>query len=168
MAVSQALLDAFARFWLAYPARPDNPKAAAREVFVRRCMGGADPEAIILAAGRYAKRVSADALDAAFIPHARTWISQRRYEDYLEEAPASAAEPAQPSPEHPLAWLEPDMGEARWASWIKPLQLELAEGRPATIIAQTQFALDHVRAEWGYLIRARYGRDVAWAVKRKD
>ena len=163
MAISKTLAEAFERFWAAYPRRPDNPKAAARAVFERRVREGADPQAIADAAGRYARHIAERKLDAIFVPHARTWLSQRRYEDY-EEAPASA-DPTAPSPEHPLTWLKAEIGESRWASWIEPL--ECSGQDPVTIIALTRFALDHVKGEWGYLLRRRYGA-VAWAVKPKD
>ena len=92
MALSKSQLEAFERFWAAYPRRPDNPKAAARQVFERRIRAGADAEAIVGAAGRYADQVAATKLDPKFIPHARTWLSQARYEDYPEDVPAPADE----------------------------------------------------------------------------
>ena len=165
MAMSKTLTEAFEAFWAAYPRRPDNPKAAARVVFERRVREGADPAAIVGAAGRYAAAVVARKLDAPFIPHARTWISQRRYEDYPEDVQASA--PVEPTPEHPLAWIRGQLPESKWASWIAPLRV-LEAAHPVLIIAPTSFALDHVRSEWGYLFRAHYGPDVAWAVQPKE
>ena len=161
MAMSKTHLAAFDGFWAAYPCRPDNPKAAARQVFERRVREGADPDAIVGAAGRYAAHCAATQLDSKFVPHARTWLAQRRYEDFAD-VPAQAA--PQPDPEHPLAWVKAEIGEARWASWISPLTLA---GDPPVITALTQFALDHVRDEWGYLLRRRYGA-VGWALKAKD
>ena len=44
-------LDAFERFWKAYPYRAENPKAPARVVFARLIKDGHDAEALIGAAG---------------------------------------------------------------------------------------------------------------------
>jgi hypothetical protein len=167
MAISKTLSEAFEAFWAAYPRRPENPKAAARLVFERRVREGADADAIVRAAGVYAQAMVAAKKDAAFIPHARTWLSQRRYEDYFEDALASAPASAEPSPEHPLAWLKNDIGDAAWSSWIAPLQL-LQTVDQVLVIARTQFALDHVKREWGYLVRRHFAAEVSWAVQPKD
>jgi hypothetical protein len=164
VASSKAILEAFEGFWAAYPSRPDNPKAPARLVFERRVREGADADFIVRAAGRYAAFCASAKKDPEFLPHARTWLSQRRYEDY-PDAPDSP--PEAETPEHPLAWLKAAIGEASWKSWIAPLDV-LHAAHPVLIIAQTQFALDHVKREWGYLIRAQMGADVGWAVKQKD
>ena len=66
-----------------------------------------------------------------------------------------------------MAWLQAHLTDASWRSWITPLSV-LEAAHPVLIIAQTQFALDHVKREWGYLVRARYGADVGWAVQPKD
>jgi hypothetical protein len=166
MPISKTLAEAFEGFWAAWVSRPENPKAAARLVFERRVREGVDATAIVAAAGRYAAFCAKTKKDGPFIPHARTWLSQRRYEDYFEDASASAAA-ARPTPEHPLAWLKPKIGNAAWASWIAQLAVETRD-ETTTITARTTIALDHVRSEWGYLIRAHYGPGVAWALQQKD
>jgi hypothetical protein len=132
---------AFERFWAAYPSRPDNPKAAARQVFERRVREGADPEVIVAAAGRYRAFVASRKLDSIYIPHARTWLSQRRWEDYAEatvEAPSWA-----PDPGHPLAFLLDEVGEAYWRSWM-----------------------ERVAVDWGGEINRHFGHPVTFAVER--
>jgi hypothetical protein len=169
VALPKALADAFERFWAAYPRRPDNPKAAARLVFERRVREGADPAAIAAAAGRYAAAVTARRLDAIYVPHARTWLSQRRWEDYLEDAPASAPvtqpESKAPSPDHPLAWLAAEIGDDVWGSWIGRLAFDPATH---TITAETSVARDKVRSLWGRQIAHHYGQDIAWEVQKRD
>jgi hypothetical protein len=155
-----ATLQAFGRFWDAYPVRPENPKAAAREVFCRRVREGADPEEIVAAAGRYAAYVKQAGKESHFIPHARTWLSQRRWEDFSAPAPAAPAEAA-PSA-HPLAWMIPLICEDPWKSWIEPLRVE--DGEPVRIIARTAFAADRVRSRWASLIAERLG-DIVITVK---
>lgn len=86
------LTDAFDRFWLAYPKRgtASNPKQPARISFDKAVKAGADPEAIIAAAGRF------DAIERAAaragtdkVAQAVTWLNQQRWGDY----PETVAEP---------------------------------------------------------------------------
>jgi len=162
MSLSAQLLDAFERFWSAYPRRPENPKAPARQVFARLVKGGDSAEALIAAAGRYAAFCKASGKDPLFIPHARTWLNQRRFEDFAEDAQASASSAPEPSPEHPLDFLRPIAGEG-FASWIAPLAVDLAVV-PPVVTAPTAFARDTVRARWGREIEARLGL-VEWRAK---
>lgn len=158
MAPSKALAEWFDRFWAAYPYRLDNPKAAAREVFARRVREGADPAAIVAAAGRYAAFFKATGRDAIFLPHARSWLNQRRYEDFPAPAPPTPAAPI----DHPLAWLINEIGLDAWESWIGPLRVD-----GATITARTRLALETVAGRWGRVIEARLG-EVAWKVAARE
>lgn len=160
MALSKTAAEAFERFWAAYPRRPDNPKAAAREVFARRVLAGENPAAIADAARRYAAHVAGAKLDPKFIPHARTWLSQRRYEDYREAAPASAGA-GQPSPEppHPLEWMRAEIGADAFGSWIAPLSVD-RQGEALVVTARTSFALDEVERRFGRL----FPQPVHWRV----
>lgn len=158
------VLAAFERFWKAYPRRPDNPKAAARQVFERRVREGADPDAIVRAAAVFAARVVDRKLGDIFIPHARTWLSQRRWEDYLDDG---EPEPApDPHAGHPLVWMRDEIGDAPWLSWIAPLEVD--PGDPPTLRARLRVSLDHARERWGPLIDAHYGQPVRWTLQRKD
>jgi hypothetical protein len=148
---------AFERFWAAYPDRPDNPKAAARQVFERRVREGADPEVIVAAAGRYRAFVAGRKLDSLYIPHARTWLSQRRWEDYAE-APVETAAWA-PDPGHPLAFLLEKTGEAYWRSWCEPVALDPDFPTPC-LRFRTHLALDRVGRDWGAEINAHFGEAV--------
>lgn len=69
--------DLFKRFWAAFP--NSNGKAKALENFIKAVRSGADPEAIIAGAERYAaeKRGS----DPRYIKHAQGWLTDRRWED---------------------------------------------------------------------------------------
>ncbi len=165
--MSKTLAEAFERFWAAYPRRPDNPKAPARLLFERRVREGADPEAIVAAACAYAVAVAGRKIDPIFVPHARTWLSQRRWEDYLPQDVPASAETPQPTPEHPLDWLREEMAPDTWAAWIEPLQLTTEYGR-VVIVARTWLAVDRVKRSWGDLIINRYGAAIGWTVERKD
>lgn len=166
-APSKATVSAFERFWKAYPYRAENPKAPARVVFERLLKEGVCPEALIAAAGRYADFVAGEKIKSVFIPHARKWLNQRYFEDYMPDpdAPASAQTVASgPSPDHPLAPLFDRIVVAAWASYIAPLSIK-PHGSESHVAAPTRFALDRVRDTWGREIEARLGA-VVWTVRR--
>jgi len=155
----------FEVFWAAYPCRPDNPKAAARTMFERRVREGADGAAIAAAAGRYAASVKARKLDSAFVPHARTWLSQRRYEDYGPDAPVSADD-RRPNPEHPLYWMIDLMGEAAWMSWISPVGFRIDDEGRAELTFRTMLAAQHVFGHWQSDLVDQYGAPITSIIAR--
>lgn len=159
--VTAAVQDAFARFWTAYPPRRDNPRKPALLVFAQLIQDGADAEAIIRAAASFASHVKAQGADPKWTPHARTWLAQERFDEWMtSDAPASAQ--TGPSPEHPLAALFDMVGRDRWASYFAgPVITHTDDG--VTIAAPTAFALGRVRDGWGREIEALLGR-VSWTV----
>lgn len=163
--VPKAVQDAFARFWSAYPPRADNPKKPALKVFAQLVEEGADAEALIRAAGAFAVHVKSKGFDEVWTPHARTWLAQERFEEWMTADVPASARPVGPSPEHPLAALYPQIGAAAWASYIAPLVLAF-DGEAVTITAPTRFGLDRVRRDWGRAIEGVLGA-VTWTV-RKD
>lgn len=92
-------VEEFEAFWKAYPPRPGNPKAAARAQWVRLGNLGALPplETILTAVKAYAAHVRREKIGLEFVAHARTWLSQRRWEDWAPYAdtPLFAPTPAQ-------------------------------------------------------------------------
>lgn len=160
---------AFALFWNAYPAPLENPKKPALRVFAELVGAGVDAAALARAADAYKAFVRANAIPAKFIPHARTWLNQGRFEDWMTaDAPASAlnaGDDAGPSPEHPLFPLFDSVGPARWASYFAPLVIA-READGIHVVAQTRFALDRLRRDWGRDIEGLLGA-VVWTV-RKD
>lgn len=148
--------DAFVAFMAAFPRRPGgNPSSPAREIFARRVRDEKlDPEALVRAIKAQAAAWRAEGLDPKFIPHARTWLSQRRYEDFLAAAPPPA--PAQAAADHPLLWLRDDIGADTWTAWIGGLRVETTDAG-TRVIARLGITRDHVRREWGNLIRRRFG-----------
>lgn len=86
--------ETFERFRAAYPKRDGgNPKEPARKKFEAATKSGIDPEAIIRGALAFAaaeqKRGN---VGTRFIPHAATWLNERRWEDF--QAASAAAKPA--------------------------------------------------------------------------
>lgn len=77
--------DAFEAFWKAYPKRGGaNPKHPAAKLFDRAVKSGVDPGAIIAAAKRCAE-VEHKRIGTEFIPRATTWLSERRWGDYVAQ-----------------------------------------------------------------------------------
>lgn len=163
--VSAAVQEAFARFWAAYPPRRDNPRKPALQAFAQLVEGGVDAEALIRAAAAFALHVRAQGFAPNWTPHARTWLAQERFEEWMTaDAPASAPD-AGPNPEHPLAALCERIGRDRWTSYIAPLVITRTDAA-AEVAAPTTFALRRVRDEWARDIEALLG-PVSWTV-RKD
>ncbi|MFC5372867.1 hypothetical protein ACFPIF_09905 [Brevundimonas faecalis] len=160
--VSAAVQEAFGRFWAAYPPRRDNPRKPALLAFAALVQEGADADAIIRAAAAFAAHVRTLGHDPKWTPHARTWLAQERFDEWLtSDAPASA-QPAGPSPEHPLAALYTVVGRDRWASYFAGLVITHTDDG-VSVAAPTTFALGRVRDGWGRDIEALLGR-VSWAV----
>jgi hypothetical protein len=68
---------AFARFWTAYPKRV--AKLAARRAFMAAVKRGADPEALVAGARRYAAERAGQ--DARYTKHPTTWLNGGCHED---------------------------------------------------------------------------------------
>jgi len=101
-------LNDFERFWKAYPDRKGNPKKPAVDAWRAAVRRGVDPEVMIRGAEGYARhcreQASADpSWRESLIAHARTWLSQARWEEYAE-APAPRMRKA--SEEEARAYLE--------------------------------------------------------------
>lgn len=152
----------FDRFWAAYPAPLDNPKKPAARVFADLLAAGVDGEALVQAAGAFAAHVRKNRIERQFIPHARTWLNQERYEDWIKDVPASAPATG-PSPEHPLACLQAEVGPGPWASYFAPATVERTAAG-VRLVAATAYARNKLRDEWGRQIVAVLG-PVTWAVR---
>lgn len=142
----KSVADWFEDFWRVYPARPRNPKAAAGAVFARLVRAGTPAADIVGAAERYAAEVRRDKVDPLFVPHARTWLSQRRDLDY----PAPAEAPSAPAaPDRAGLWprLATVMTEPEYRSWIAPCAVSLAD-TGATIVAPSRFHAAQLRGRW--------------------
>lgn len=166
-AIPAEVQAAFGRFWAAYPVRQDNPKKAALAAFDGLVSRGVEAEALIRAADAYRAYVRASGMDPKFIPHARTWLSQERFEDYLTvpDAPVSAQAAAPgPNPEHPLSALHAEVGAAVWLSYFAPASIEIGENQ-AVVTAATRYACDKLERDFGQRIRAVLGVPVTWRTK---
>lgn len=152
----------FARFWAAYPRRPGDARHMALVNFAKLVKGGVPAEALIASAGVYAKHIADSAIAPTFIQQAKTWLNQRRFEDFPAPAP-SAPGPEGPD-DHPLAWLRAGMSEGDFRAWILPLRVENRDGA-LCIIARTSLARDRVRNAWGRAIAEQLG-EVSWIVER--
>ncbi|GHE79543.1 hypothetical protein GCM10019059_42550 [Camelimonas fluminis] len=89
-------VDRFDEFWAAYPKRglAANPKKPAREKFAKAVKAGADPEAIIGGARRYAEiEKRSGRFGTEKVAQAQTWLNQERWGDY-PAVPASVASSA--------------------------------------------------------------------------
>jgi len=145
-----ALEDAFERFWRAFPRRRPNPKVEARKAFALQVQKGADPEDLVRAAAGYAEECRREKVDPPFIVHARTFLRQERWQDYLGEAEAL---PAAAAPRHPelKKRLVPPLSEADFAVWIEPLSFEPQYAR-VVVWCPSRFHLERVRVNYEDLL----------------
>lgn len=147
------LHNAFEAFWKAYPARRPNPKVLAREAFLAVAAELTDPEMLARAAQRFAEECRREKIEPGFVPHARTWLKQRRFEDYPDPPEADApAQPAQADPRGPLcaALLAQGMTLPEYTAWIEPLVITLVgqdSGQVAVAAAPSRLIADRVREQ---------------------
>lgn len=93
--------EVFARFKAAYPRREGaNPWTPAHKAFMVAVRQGADPEAIIAGACRYAAAPSTKH-GTIYVTQALTWLHQRRWED---DGPTLSPVPANLTPEQQEDW----------------------------------------------------------------
>lgn len=155
----------FDAFWAAYPARRPNPRALAEAAFAKAVAAGFAPAELVAAAQGYAAECKRKGLAEDFIVHARTFLSQRRFEDYIappETAPIGASRgerasgtTAEAEPDHPL-WplLRGTMPLAEFRTWIAKLTvLTWSEGESALLTAPTRFVRDWVRQHHAVQLR---------------
>jgi hypothetical protein len=145
--LSPDMAGAWYRLRAAYPKRtgPD-PTSLAKAIFADLVKIGEDAEGLIAAAARY----TATKPDPKFVPQLKTWLRQRRFEDYgpeAEPAPAIALD----ADHHPFRGLVDRVGIGRWATWFKPLRLE-RDGELSVVIAPSKFHADRVRADFGTVL----------------
>lgn len=158
---SSAILAAFERFKAAYPVRPVNPWAPARAIFERLVKSGEDADDLVGSARAFAADCAKLKTDPMFIPHARTWLAQRRFEDF-----APIPEPQlEVAPPHPLDGLRPFVGKAYFDSWLRPLRVETRQGG-LFVIAFTNIARDRVQRDCGPEITEALGA-FTWLVERR-
>jgi hypothetical protein len=172
-----ALAAAFARFWAAYPKRRPNPKALAEHEFAKLAGEGVDPERLVAAAAAFAAECTRLGTQAAFVPHARTFLAQRRFSDYLEPLAGrhfASMDDVTPPPSElkgdpRLRGLALEMSQAKYDTWIAPLALE-ARGCGVAVIAPTAMHRDWVRNHYGDLLRRTLGMALAYEIagKRSD
>lgn len=154
----------FEAFWAAYPKRlGPNPKAAAAKVFAKltRVISPGD---LIRAATTFATECVKLKVDPAFVPHARTWLAQERWTDYLAQPEAAQAVPATDLPElyHRLRLRRPDLTAAVWKSWFSALAFDQrADG--TVITTPSAFTRDYCRTHWGYDLAVLLGQ-LEWRV----
>jgi hypothetical protein len=152
------LAEPFGRFWLAYPARRPNPRAAAAREFASLCRHDrTEAERLIAAARAYAEECRRLQVRPEYVPHARTWLSQRRFEDYppyaAEEAVPAAPAGGVPAAVRAHAWW-PVAGRCgvaphEFSAYLAPLVVrEWHERRLAVVAAPSRFVADTVRARF--------------------
>lgn len=146
----------FERFFEAYPKRQGDPEGAAEVAWESLKKGGELPEidALIDAVNRWkaARKLEAD---PPFVPFAKTWLAEKRWNDW----------PAPPPPEpHKRDWAEayPDtwgrlkasLTPNEWAFWLGKCTIN---GPPHVLYAPDKFIREKVEVKYGTQIAAMFG-----------
>jgi len=152
-----ALRADFEAFWAAFPLRKPNPRALAEKAFAKAVKRGAKPADLIAAAGAYAAEVKRQGVAETFIVHARTFISQDRWQDYVPKGEAAAPSASASVADHPL-WLAlcSHLSEAEFRAWILPLKLTRPQqpGEAALLVAPSRFHRNWIRQHHADRLRA--------------
>jgi hypothetical protein len=85
---------AFDEFWSCYPRKAGKSEAA--KAWIKATQAGADPGSLLAAVKGHADYHRAAKTEQQFIPHASTWLNQRRFEDDLPRLPRQAGPPPAP------------------------------------------------------------------------
>ena len=111
--------DDFQAFWKAYPHLPGNPKEPAWAEWQKAVLD-VDPQTIIAAAKRYAEASAKK--DAPKVAHARTWLFQRRWNDWgwPESGALTPEERAVKEAEMYRRALERRARGFTWPDWLGP------------------------------------------------
>lgn len=138
-ASQEAEPDLFEAFWTAYPKRTPhpNPKQPARLVWDRLIKAGEAPAVIIAGARAYGAAMAKAGTEPQFIAQARTFLGQRRWEEYAETEMAPAL---------PRDWVGV-VSEAEYLRWIAPCTIT-NDGTTARVVASSPFAADWVRTHY--------------------
>jgi hypothetical protein len=85
---------AFDDFWSQYPRKAGKSEAA--KSWVKAIKGGADSTSLLAAVKAHADYHLAAKTEQQFIPHASTWLNQKRYEDEPPPLPRGTGVPTAP------------------------------------------------------------------------
>jgi hypothetical protein len=154
----------FEAFWAAYPKRVGtNPKKLAFRAW-EKMRKQASAEDLTRAATNFAAECAKLKTDPAFVPHARTWLHQERWTDYVGTPTDTPPPDGEPMPElfHRLRARRPDLTEAVWKSWLAGLRFDQQPGR-TTIAAPSEFIKNQCETRWGADLAVLLGR-IDWRV----
>ncbi len=147
----------FDAFWAAYPPRRPNPRAMAEKEFARLLRQGVDPALLVAAAQAYASECARKGVREDFVVHARTFLAQHRWRDYLPDPPKKPAspQPAAASPEHRLwrrmSGLVPAHEFGAFLGRCEVLAWE--EGQLLRLLAPSRFVRDEVVARFAVVLK---------------
>lgn len=85
---------AFDEFWSRYPRKAGKSEAV--KAWGKAIKNGADPASLLAAVKAHADYYVAAKTEQQYIPHASTWLNQKRYEDEPPPLPRNAAPPTAP------------------------------------------------------------------------
>lgn len=154
------LLEEFEAFWAAYPKRTGNPKDAARKQWLRLAHARQLPPLndMIAAAKAYASHLKREQVKPEFIAHTRTWLFQKRFEDWLTAEQKGLDAP--PPPDIPKALQRAvDHTPGLWTFWLSKCEVSVTDDT-ITIRPKARFDADYIARNFVSLIEGTSRRKV--------
>lgn len=153
-------LEEFEAFWAAYPKRVGNPKDAARKQWMRIARANLLPPLsdMIVAAKAYGSHLKRENCKPEFTAHARTWLFQMRFNDWLD-AERKGLEAPQPIDVPKALSKAVEMKPALWTFWLSHCEISVTDDT-ITIRAKTPFDVDYISRNFRSLIEATSHRKV--------
>lgn len=155
--------DPFDAFRAAYPARVPNPWSPARTIFDKLIKTGVSAADLVVAAKRYAAECAELKIAPDFIPHARTWLSQRRFEDYSSEQASASVVSAVDDLADDQNWhaLKGRVSRETYKSWIRQCAISIEQTekgeRCLRISGPSRYIVGQVRQRWDDALREAFG-----------
>lgn len=155
-------LEEFEAFWAAYPKRAGNPKDPARKQWMRLAHRGQLPPLpeMIAAAKAYAAYIKRENISGEFIAHTRTWLFQKRFEDWVPEKSDQPKSRDIPIALQKLAEIEP----RAWAMWLSKCEIEIDDSN-IKVKTKTEFERDYIARNFFSLLSSTCKRHVSVVVR---
>lgn len=170
--------EGFEEFWKAFPKTPNMSKSEALKAWSRLQRDGALPEQALMIASTQAYALflatqSKGRKEPHPPAHAATWLNQRRFDGFIEEAQARTLA-AEMDSKHTPDWADLDPVWAKIKDSLTPREWSIyfkearPNGSPTTLICHSRYARDKIVEVYGERIAAAFGTDVNFKFEPKQ
>lgn len=152
-------LEEFEAFWAAYPRRVGNPKDPARKQWMKLARAGQLPPLsdMITAVKSYRAYIARENIQGEYIAHTRTWLFQKRFEDWLSANQKGLEMPA--APDVPKALSRAVEIKPALVEWLKGCTVNVTDDT-ITICPKSPFEADYITNHFQAVIESTSRRKV--------